>query len=138
MMSSLGGFSQTWFAGAATTAVSALLLALPVGAAFFLAAAAGLAFSFLAASAAGLRINMIAGTEHRATDSRTDRVRVDVMGNLSKGKVSPRSSVSAGYHIYGVDVTVNVSERGKFAELGPTMTFTVLASMAHLLEVESQ
>ena len=136
-MSSLGGFSQTWFAGAATTAVSALLLALPVGAAFFLAAAAGLAFSFLAASAAGLRINMIAGTEHRATDSRTDRVRVDVMGNLSKGKVSPRSSVS-GYHIYGVDVTVNVSERGKFAELGPTMTFTVLASMAHLLEVESQ
>jgi hypothetical protein len=101
-MSSLGGFSQTWFAAeGATTAESEFLLALPLGAAFFLAAAAGLAFSFLAASAAGLRIKMIAGTEHRATDNRRDRVRVNVMGNLSKAKVSPGSSVSAGYHLTG-------------------------------------
>jgi cytolysin (calcineurin-like family phosphatase) len=101
-MSSLGGFSQTWFAEeGATTAVSALLLALPVGAAFFLAAGAGLAFSFLAASATGLRIKTIAGTEHRTADNRTNRVCVNVMGNLSKAKVSPGSRVSAGYRSRG-------------------------------------
>jgi hypothetical protein len=64
-----------------------------LAASFFLAAA-GLAFSFFAASAAGLRIKRIAGKERRATDNRTDRVRVDVMGNLSKVKVSPGSRES--------------------------------------------
>jgi len=111
----LGGGSQAWLAaegGAAPTAASAAL--------FFLAPDE---LFFLAASAAGLRIRTIADAKHKTADDGIDRGRVDVMGNLSNAKVSPGSRDSAGHHL-----TVKVSERGKVAELGPTMTFTVPVS----------
>ncbi len=129
-MSSLGGASQVWLAaeGEATPVLSVFLaFLLSDGAAFFLAAA-GLAVSFLAASAAGLRIRAIAGAKLKTADKRTERVRVHVMGDLSNAKAVSGSRDSAGHHF-----TVKVSERGKFAELGPTMTFTVPDSTAQPL-----
>lgn len=134
----MGGGSQVWLAapgGDATTAVSAVLIFLlsdELGAAFFLAAAAGLAFSFLAASAETLRIRTIAGARHRTNDNGVDRERVGFMGNLSNAKAMPGSRDSAGNYF-----TVKVSDRGKVAELGPTMTFTVPDSTSHCFWVPS-
>ena len=94
-MSSLGGVSQVWPAAGAGEATDALpaflafLLSDGLGAAFFLAAA-GLAVSFLAASATGLKIRAIAGARQRTTDNRTDRVRLDVMGEPIQCESHPR------------------------------------------------
>ena len=109
------------------SAVLGFLLADGLGAAFFLAAT-GLGFSFFAASAAGLRIRATAGARHRTTDNKTDRVRVELMGDLSNAKATPGSRDSAGSYF-----TVNVSDRGNVSELGPTMTFTVPDSIAQPL-----
>ena len=133
---SWGGASQVALDGATAglSADLAFLLSDGLGAVFFLAEAA-LAFlasagvGFLAAAETGLRIRTIAGAKQMATDRRTGRVCVDVIWALSNAKALPGSRGSAGDAYF----TVKVSERGKVAELGPTMTFTGPDSTAHPL-----